>query len=203
MARSKLEFGYAANDGKGEYLRDGAIAIENALAELYMFISGGQSETTLPLVLPRIRGGTGAGGEQGSRKYVADQGVKTFNPVLRVNNPVAFCTVGLGTLPKTTLVTETTQPITFVRLGVGLYKCTVFDHIKIAGDYIYVQPDNFGNQEVCGVISHVGTEITITVYPVVFDSSTGKFKANTASPVDVPNSTFLSFVLVNPLGTLV
>lgn len=203
MARTKLNFGESAGDGKGFILRDGALYIENALSEIYLFLSGGQSEVNLPLSLPKARGGTGSVGDKGAKEYVAFQGVKTFQPLLVKHVPVAYCTVGLGMDPKTTTVVELDSEILFYKTGTGTYKCTVFDNIKINGDYIYVQPDNFGNQSICGVPTYEGNEITIAVHPVVFNPNTGRFEADTSQRVDVPSDTFISFVLVNTLGTFV
>ena len=105
--------------------------------------------------------------------------------------------------PKTIKVVDLDSEILFYRVSEGTYKCTVFDNIKINGDFIYVQRDNFGNQSICGVPTYAGNEITITVHPVVFNQVTGKFEANTSERVDVPSDTFISFVLVNTLGAFV
>lgn len=203
MERVKLEFGFSPDDGKGFLLQEGAKHIEDALDMLFMFLSGGASGVRLPLAIPLSRGGTGGVGEQGARKFVAGQGIKTFQPVLLQYVPVAYCTVGFGGLPKTTVTTELTSEIKFIRVQKGVYKCTVFNGIKINGDFIYVQPDNYGNRSVCGVPTYAGNEITITVHPVVFNAATGKFAADTSQRVDVPSNTFMSFVLVNTLGAFV
>lgn len=203
MARTKLNFGFSAGDGKGFILQEGAKHIEDALDEVYMFLSGGQSGVKLPVSLPKSRGGTGGVGDKGAKEYVAFQGVKTFQPLLVKHVPVAYCTVGLGMDPKTTNVVELTSEIMFYRTGVGTYKCTVFDNIKINGDYIYAQPDNFGNQSICGVPTYAGNEITIAIHPVVFNQTSRKFEADTSKRIDVPSDTFISFVLVNTLGTFV
>lgn len=202
MARTKLEFGYSANDGRGFILQEGAMYVEEAFSELYMFLSGGQSETKLPLALPRSRGGIGGIGEKGSKEFLGSQGMRMFHPILMKHVPVAYCTVGLGQLPKTHKVVELNSDITFIRTSEGTYKCTVFDDIAINGNFIYVQPDNYGNRKICGVPSHVGNEITITVHPLVFNSVTGLFGADTSQRIDVPSDTFISFILVNTLGVL-
>ena len=203
MERTKLNFGFSAGDGKGFILQEGARHIEDALSDIYMFLSGGKSQVKLPMALPKSRGGTGGVGDKGAKEYVAFQGVKTFQPLLVKHVPVAYCTVGLGMDPKTTEVVELDSDILFYRVSEGTYKCTVFDNIKINGDFIYVQRDNFGNQSICGVPTYAGNEITITVHPVVFNQVTGKFEANTSERVDVPSDTFISFVLVNTLGAFV
>lgn len=203
MERTKLNFGFSAGDGKGFVLQEGARHIEDALSNIYMFLSGGQSQVKLPMALPKSRGGTGGVGGQGAKEFVAFQGVKTFQPLLVKYVPVAYCTVGLGTDPKTIKVVDLDSEILFYRVSEGTYKCTVFDNIKINGDFIYVQRDNFGNQSICGVPTYAGNEITITVHPVVFNQVTGKFEANTSERVDVPSDTFISFVLVNTLGAFV
>lgn len=203
MERTKLQFGYSADDGNGFILREGAQHIEDALSDIYMFLSGGQSQVKLPMAIPKSRGGTGATGEASSRVFVVDQGVKAFQPVLLKYVPVAYCTVGLGTAPKTHIITELNSEILFFRTGVGTYKCTVFGSIKINNDFIYVQPDNYGNQGICGVPTYEGNDIIIKVHPLVFDQVTGRFAPNTNERVDVPDSTFISFVLVNTIGAFI
>lgn len=202
MARDKLELGFSANDNMGDYLNIAMGKLEVALAEIYMYLSGGASEVQLGTAIPISRGGTGEVGENGVKKFVANQGIKTFAPILHKHVPVAYCMVGYGGLPKSVKTTVLTGEISFYKVGTGVYKCDVFDGIDISGGLVHIAPDNLGNRNVCAVVSKNLNAITIRVYNVNFNSQTGKFEADTTTPVDVPSNTYMSFVLVNTLAEL-
>lgn len=200
MARRKLVFGYSANDNQGEVLRDGAISIEQALSELYFFLSGGTSETVLPLAIPEIRGGSGSGTTEGSRQYIRRHGLRSFVPGALQYMPAAVCTVAYGRLPKSVALTTLTGELSFIRLGEGIYKVTVpAANLVVDANRVYIAPDKYGNQKFCAEVTQVGMDITINVHPVVWDDTLKEYKADTLTLVDVPADSYMTFIISNSL----
>lgn len=201
MARNKLIFGYSANDNNGEQLRDGMISIEEAFCELYSFLSGGVSEVTLPVALPEVRGGTGFSTAEGINGFVRKVGLNSFVPAMAKHVPVAYCSVGYGRNPKTTLLTTVTGEFSFIRLGEGVYKLSVpANYFVIDGDRIYTSQDNYGNRSIGPVMTRVGNDITINVHPLVWDAVTGKMEPDTSTKVDVSENDYLNFIVSNSLA---
>ena len=201
MARNKLIFGYSANDNNGEQLRDGMISIENALSELYSFLSGGTSEVSLPVAIPEVRGGTGFSTAEGINGFVRKVGLNSFIPAMAKHVPVAYCSVGYGRNPKTTLLTMVTGEFSFIRLGVGVYKLSVpANYFVIDADRIYTSTDNYGNATFGTVLTRVGNDITINVHPLVWDTVNFKRKPDTSTFIDVPGNDYLNFIVSNSLA---
>lgn len=202
--REKLEFGYSANDNTGSYLREGAEFIEDALSELYMFMSGQASSTNLPMALPKVSGGTGASTDLQHQAYINFYASRNAQSVMIKNTPVAVCKVGFGLEPRTVKLTETTGELSFIKLGAGAYKISVFDEIiKVENNYAFVCPDNYGNRAVGADIRYEGLNIFVDTYPIGFDQLTGKFFLDKSSgTVDVPNDTYMTLLLVNTIGNV-
>lgn len=200
MARSKLIFGYSANDNNGEQLRDGMMSVENALSELYLFLSGGSSEVSLPNALPEVRGGTGVSRAEDIIGFVRKVGLNSFTPTMLKHIPVAYCTVGYGRNPKTTLLTTVTGAFTFIRLGVGIYKLSVpAAYFVIDAGRIHTSPDNYGNVTFGAVANREGNDITINVHPMVWDDVEHKMKPDTSTLIDVPEYGYMNFIVSNSL----
>lgn len=202
--RNKLDFGYSANDNNGSFLREGAEYIEEALTELYMFMSGQASSTRLPIALPKVSGGTGATTDLEHQAYVNFYASRLAQPTMVKNTPVAICKVGYGREPQTTLLTELTGSISFVKLGTGNYKVSVFDGIfKVENDYAFVCPDNCGNRKYGADVRYEGLNIFIDTYPIGFNQVTGEFFLDkTNGTVDIPSNSYMTLVLVNTLGNV-
>lgn len=204
MSRTRLEIGEASNDGKGDLLPVAATIIEDFFIELCMFMSGGVSEVDLGNALPIVRGGTGARTEKELANVLLTYGSRNFMPVVCKHVPIALCTVAYGAPPKTTKFPSVTGAITFIRNGVGSYKVSVFDPmVKIEGGYVYIRPDNLGNQRYGVEVSYSGSDINLTVSPIVFDSTSGLYRLDDSINVDLPDDTYLSFLLVNTMSTLI
>ncbi len=200
MERVKLGVGQAPNDNTGDLLRDGAIIIEDTFSKLFAFLTGNLSDVNLLRALPKNAGGTGAHSEQELYRFFLLHGAAYFQPNLTVGRPVAVCTARAPSIVKKVVFDDSTD-VTFIKMGLGLYKITCSRFIALEAWDAKVVPDSLGN-------AYVGVEVTktadgydVNVYKRVFNTSTGMYALDKNTPMDVPENNALVLTLTSTLAS--
>lgn len=199
MARIKLEIGYAPNDGKGDQLRDGAILIEDALNEIYVFLSGMQSGVDLGRAIPVTSGGTGVNTDAGLHRLIQSKGASYFAPNAGKYVAAAVCYARTGTDIGFKVLTENTK-VLFYRVGAGRYVVECPAVLEIQDNRIHFEPDNMGNVKVGAKVTKTAQGYTIETFGKIFNSSSGMYSLNTSDQKDIPEDNLMHFTLVSSLA---
>lgn len=179
----KLEYGEAANDGKGYDLRNGVIITDNNFIEIVMWITGGlQKYGQLNKPLPISRGGSESGTAAGARKNF---GI--------VQGPNGEALIGNNSLEvyndKYTVYGRANTDYAFTRVSEGVYK---LEGVTAAGTLGFKQvlpADELGNVLIGAVAEITAGVLNIKTHPIVYTG--GKAAVNTAVPADIPPGRFL------------
>lgn len=173
--RERFNYGEAAGDGKGDFLRTHAIKAEQANSLLFYWLTGGLSEVKLLDALPVARGGTGASSANKARI--------NLGMIVNTNNELSFGSKAVSLYDGAVLDHDSTVKPYFIKNGVGDY--IVGNVIGFGAGFTYVLPkDELGNL-LCGCeISFTG-EANVKVYAIKYQD--GRALLDKTKPMDIPS----------------
>lgn len=173
--RERFNYGEAAGDGKGDFLRTHAIKAEQTNSLLFYWLTGGLSEVKLLDALPVARGGTGASSANKARI--------NLGMIVNTNNELSFGSKAVSLYDGAVLDHDGTAKPYFIKNGVGDY--IVGNVIGFGAGFTYVLPkDELGNL-LCGCeISFTG-EANVKVYAIKYQD--GRALLDKTKPMDIPS----------------
>ena len=180
MTREVISIGLAANDKKGDSAIVFGAKCEDAFKELYLFLSGNSSTTTLPTAgLPTSKGGTGGVTVQGARDNLG----------LLTDTNNSFVLGGSATkLYDDRLVNypQAVRPFSMIKQDTNTYVIKNATAHGLNG-FKYVLPrDELGNLLcTCTIEFDTATSsVIVKVYDVLF--SNGKYSPDLSKPISIP-----------------